>query len=82
MIAIDALDTLYEPMTQYPHKGELLPPTRLSVMEAFRVLDAKGSLRPEHRLARGVVLTAVTHHYTNIPSLFESVRACGRKALV
>ncbi len=75
LIAIDAIDALYEPVSQYPFLGEFLPPSRLSVLDAFRVLDSDGNLRPEQQLKRGTVLAAVSHHYTNIPSVLSSVSA-------
>ncbi len=75
MIAVDAIDALYEPVTMYPFHGDFLTPDRLSVMEAFRVLDKSGRIRETHTVKRGVVLAATTNRYTNMPSLFESVRA-------
>ena len=80
MIAVDAIDCLYEPLSQYPFNGDMLPPSRLSVMDAFRVLDNRGHLRASHKVKRGVVLAAVTNHYSNIPSVLDSVRRGARVA--
>jgi len=73
MIAVDAIDALYEPVSKYPWHGEFLHPSKLSLLDAFRVVDETGHIRPEHKVKKGIVLAAVTNHYTNIPSLFESI---------